>query len=169
MYYKTNVKYTGRQQTKLGEQSIVYIDNSWKSVYTQNQGTKDAKKEKNYGWALDSARKNPYNSRVAHPGVAQLVARMVRDHEAVGSNPATRTIKSYRYRCVWRKARRINRFRAFFAQNSFYGAKDVKEDFGPSAQIRTGVFQIRGEYLRAAPFLNEQFLNCPLSSRQSKK
>ena len=91
MYYKTNVKYTGRQQTKLGEQSIVYIDNSWKSVYTQNQGTKDAKKEKNYGWALDSARKNPYNSRVAHPGVAQLVARMVRDHEAVGSNPATRT------------------------------------------------------------------------------
>ena len=49
-------------------------------------------KEKNYGWALDSARKNPYNSCVAHPGVAQLVARMVRDHEAVGSNPATRTI-----------------------------------------------------------------------------
>ena len=51
-------------------------------------------KEKNYGWALDSARKNPYNSRVAHPGVAQLVARMVRDHEAVGSNPATRTMAS---------------------------------------------------------------------------
>ena len=49
-------------------------------------------KEKNYGWALDSARKNPYNSCVAHPGVAQLVARMVRDHEAVGSNPATRTM-----------------------------------------------------------------------------
>ena len=51
-------------------------------------------KEKNYGWALDSARKNPYNSCVAHPGVAQLVARMVRDHEAVGSNPATRTMQS---------------------------------------------------------------------------
>ncbi len=29
-----------------------------------------------------------------HPGVAQLVARMVRDHEAVGSNPATRTTSS---------------------------------------------------------------------------
>ena len=27
-----------------------------------------------------------------HPGVAQLVARMVRVHEAVGSTPATRTI-----------------------------------------------------------------------------
>ena len=26
-----------------------------------------------------------------YPGVAQLVARMVRVHEAVGSNPATRT------------------------------------------------------------------------------
>lgn len=26
-----------------------------------------------------------------NPGVAQLVARMVRVHEAVGSNPATRT------------------------------------------------------------------------------
>jgi hypothetical protein len=46
LYYKTSVKYTGRQQTKLGEQSIVYIDNSWKSVYTQNQGTKDAKRKK---------------------------------------------------------------------------------------------------------------------------
>ena len=46
MYYKTNVKYTGRQQTKLGEQSIVYIDNSWKSVYTQNQGTIDAIEQK---------------------------------------------------------------------------------------------------------------------------
>ena len=49
---KTNVKYTGRQQTKLGEQSIVYIDNSWKSVYTQNQGTKDAKKKKTMGGLL---------------------------------------------------------------------------------------------------------------------
>ena len=47
--------------------------------------------EKTPALALDSARKSPYNSRVAHPGVAQLVARMVRDHEAVGSNPATRT------------------------------------------------------------------------------
>ena len=27
----------------------------------------------------------------SYPGVAQLAARMVRDHEAVGSNPATRT------------------------------------------------------------------------------
>ncbi len=30
-------------------------------------------------------------TRRLHPGVAQLVARMVRVHEAVGSTPATRT------------------------------------------------------------------------------
>ena len=29
-----------------------------------------------------------------YPGVAQLVARMVRVHEAVGSTPATRTMQS---------------------------------------------------------------------------
>ena len=37
-----------------------------------------------------------------YPGVAQLVARMVRVHEAVGSTPATRTskkaLKSYDFR-----------------------------------------------------------------------
>ena len=50
-------------------------------------------KEKNCAKTLDFAVKTPYNTRVVHPGVAQLVARMVRDHEAVGSNPATRTKK----------------------------------------------------------------------------
>ena len=48
-------------------------------------------KEKNYGWALDSARKNPYNSHVAHPGVAQLVARLIWVQEAERSNRSTRT------------------------------------------------------------------------------
>ena len=34
----------------------------------------------------------PFESaETSQPGVAQLVARMVRVHEAVGSNPATRT------------------------------------------------------------------------------
>ena len=31
---------------------------------------------------------------VKYPGVAQLVARLVRDQEAVGSNPVTRTKNS---------------------------------------------------------------------------
>ena len=35
-----------------------------------------------------------YLSEFHYPGVAQLVARMVRVHEAVGSNPATRTMRS---------------------------------------------------------------------------
>ena len=37
---------------------------------------------------------NNHVARMAHPGVAQLVARLVRDQEAVGSNPATRTIRN---------------------------------------------------------------------------
>ena len=40
--------------------------------------------------------------------------------EVGSSNLATRTIKSYRYRCVWRKARRINRFRAFSSPDFFF-------------------------------------------------
>ena len=39
---------------------------------------------------LDKAWRGQYNNKV-HPGVAQLVARLVRDQEAVGSNPVTRT------------------------------------------------------------------------------
>ena len=30
-----------------------------------------------------------------YPGVAQLVARVIWDHEAAGSNPVTRTIKTH--------------------------------------------------------------------------
>ena len=39
---------------------------------------------------LDKACHCRYNNKV-HPGVAQLVARLVRDQEAVGSNPVART------------------------------------------------------------------------------
>ena len=35
-----------------------------------------------------------YNNIAFNPGVAQLVARLVRDQEAVGSNPVTRTKKN---------------------------------------------------------------------------
>ena len=44
-----------------------------------------------------------------YPGVAQLVARMVRVHEAVGSTPATRTSKKYRNWLIF------SWFRYFFA------------------------------------------------------
>ena len=41
-----------------------------------------------------------------------LVSRLNGVQEASSSNLDTRTILTKRYRCVWRKARRINRFRS---------------------------------------------------------
>ena len=35
--------------------------------------------------------RNTAAPKIEYPGIAQLVARVVRDHEAVGSSPATRT------------------------------------------------------------------------------
>ncbi len=55
---------------------------------------------------LDNAVSRAYNNfvaRMAHPGVAQLVARLVRDQEAVGSNPATRTMKAAILTAEWLK------------------------------------------------------------------
>ena len=53
---------------------------------------------KNVDFPLDRTEGSSYNTTVrdvsrttSYPGVAQLVARMVRDHEAVSSNLATRT------------------------------------------------------------------------------
>ena len=45
---------------------------------------------------LDFFRSVDYNSLRSHPGVAQLVARVVWDHDAAGSNPVTRTTKLHR-------------------------------------------------------------------------
>ena len=54
----------------------------------------------NVDFPLDRTGGSSYNTTVrgvsrtiSYPGVAQLVARMVRDHEAVSSNLATRTNK----------------------------------------------------------------------------
>ena len=56
---------------------------------------------KNVDFPLDRTEGSSYNTTVRdvsrttlYPGVAQLVARMVRDHEAVSSNLATRTMQS---------------------------------------------------------------------------
>ena len=40
--------------------------------------------------------------------------------EVGGSNPPSSSKKNYRYRCVWRKTRRINRFRAFLSPDFFF-------------------------------------------------
>ena len=44
---------------------------------------------------------------VIYRGIAQLVARDIWDVEAGSSSLPTPTILTKRYRCVWRKARRI--------------------------------------------------------------
>ena len=119
---------------------------------------------KNVDFPLDRTEGSSYNTTVrgvsrtiSYPGVAQLVARMVRDHEAVSSNLATRTILTKRYRCVWRKARRINRFRAFSGPDFFSQTIDANRCFRASAPIRTGHFPFSGRCVQPAPFFSGVF------------
>ena len=90
-------------------------------------------------------------------GVAQLVARLVRDQEAVGSNPVTPTILTKRYRCVWRKVRRINRFRAFSSPDFFSQTIDANRCFRASAPIRTGRFPVSCRCAQPSPFFSGDF------------
>ena len=48
---------------------------------------------------------------------------------------STPDILTKRYRCVWRKARRINRFRAFSGPDSFFQTIDANRCFRASALI----------------------------------
>ena len=90
-------------------------------------------------------------------GVAQLVARLVRDQEARGSNPRTPTKLTKRYRCVWRKVRRINRFRAFSSPDFFSQTIDANRCFRASAPIRTGRFPVSCRCVQPAPFFSGDF------------
>ena len=76
---------------------------------------------------------------------------------ALSSNLNTRTILTKRYRCVWRKARRINRFRAFSGLDSFFQTIDANRRFRASALIRTGRFPFSGRCIQPVPFLNGVF------------
>ena len=66
-------------------------------------------------------------------------------------------ILTKRYRCVWRKARRINRFRAFSGPDSFFQTIDANRCFRASAPIRTGRFPFSGRCIQPAPFLSRVF------------
>ena len=77
--------------------------------------------------------------------------------KAAGSNPVGRTILTQRYRCVWRKARRINRFRAFWGPDFFFQTIDANRCFRASAPIRTGRFPFSGRCIQPVPFLNGDF------------
>ena len=86
-----------------------------------------------------------------------LVSRLNGVQEASSSNLDTRTILTKRYRCVWRKARRINRFRAFSSSDFFFQTIDANRCFRVSASIRTGHFLPSGRYIQPAPFLSGDF------------
>ena len=58
-----------------------------------------------------------------------------------GSNPRRVTIKSKRYRCHWRKASGINRFRAFFARKFTNDSIDANHCFPLTGGIRTPFFR----------------------------
>ena len=74
-----------------------------------------------------------------------------------GSNPSFRAILTKRYRCVWRKARRINRFRAFSGPDFFFQTIDANRCFRASAPIRTGHFPFSGRCVQPAPFFSGVF------------
>ena len=86
-----------------------------------------------------------------------LVSRLNGVQEALSSNLNTRTILTKRYRCVWRKARRINRFRAFSGPDSFFQTIDANRCFRASAPIRTGDYLPSDRCIRPAPFFSGVF------------
>ena len=66
-------------------------------------------------------------------------------------------ILTKRYRCVWRKARRINRFRAFSGPDFFFQTIDANRCFRASAPIRTGRFPVSCRCVQPAPFFSGVF------------
>ena len=86
-----------------------------------------------------------------------LVSRLNGVQEALSSNLNTRTILTKRYRCVWRKARRINRFRTFSSPDFFSHTIDANRCFRASAPIRTGCFPVSCRCVQPAPFFSGDF------------
>ena len=74
-----------------------------------------------------------------------------------GSNPSFSAILTKRYRCVWRKVRRINRFRAFSSPDFFSQTIDANRCFRASAPIRTGRFPVSCRCVQPAPFFSGDF------------
>ena len=85
-------------------------------------------------------------------------SKSVEPQGSVGSNPTRSAILTKRYRCVWRKARRINRFRAFSGPDFFFQTIDANRCFRASAPIRTGRFPFSGRCIQPVPFFSGVFL-----------
>ena len=78
---------------------------------------------------------------MCHAPLAQSVEHLPFKQGVRGSNPRRGTIKSKRYRCHWRKASGINRFRAFFAQKFTNESIDANHCFPLPGGIRTPFFR----------------------------
>ena len=84
-------------------------------------------------------------------------SKSVEPQGSVGSNPTRSAILTKRYRCVWRKVRRINRFRAFSSPDFFSQTIDANRCFRASAPIRTGRFPVSCRCVQPAPFFSGDF------------
>ena len=116
----------------------------------------DEKSQEKGRTPLDKRQNLRYNNQAF--GVwRSLVSRLVRDQEASGSSPDTPTILTKRYRCVWRKARRINRFRAFSGPDFFFQTIDANRCFRASAPIRTGRLSPFGQMHSASALFQRRF------------
>ena len=78
---------------------------------------------------------------MCHAPLAQSVEHLPFKQGVRGSNPRWVTIKSKRYRCHWRKASGINRFRAFFARKFTNDSIDANHCFPLTGGIRTPFFR----------------------------
>ena len=93
---------------------------------------------------LDKPGGGHYNISVAmrqYEPLAQPAEHLTFNQRARGSNPRWFTIKSKRYRCHWRKASGINRFRAFSAQKSIDSPIDANRCSPLTGGTRTPIFQ----------------------------
>ena len=81
----------------------------------------------------------------------------VRQKRTESSNLSCCAILTKRYRCVWRKVRRINRFRAFSGPDFFSQTIDANRCFRASAPIRTGRFPVSCRCVQPAPFFSGDF------------
>ena len=74
---------------------------------------------------------------ISHDPLAQSAEHLPFKQGVRSSNLRRVTIKSKRYRCHWRKASGINRFRAFFAQKFTNESIDANRCFPLTGGIRT--------------------------------
>ena len=95
-----------------------------------------------------------FRSRWCH---SQVVRQSSAKAPLPSSNLGGTSILTKRYRCAWRKARRINRFRAFSGPDFFFQTIDANRCFRASAPIRTGRFPVSCRCVQPVPFFSGDF------------